>query len=106
MKLEGEYAVDRRQRVHRIVAGVVYVTWIGLTFYKSGLGQAFRTASYYLLPLVCIWFSEAMASYTGVIGGRGRFVEERSHPIFLRWGGWFLLLIVPLILMTMFAFAR
>lgn len=101
MKLEGEYAVDKGQRAHRIASGVVYVFLIGLTLYTTGLGQAFRTAGYYLLPVACIWFSDAMASYTGVIGGRGRLVEERSHPVFLRWGGWFLLLAVPLALLAM-----
>ena len=105
MKLEGEYAVDGRQRAHRVASGLIYALWIGLTFYRSGLGEAFKTAAYFLLPLSCIWFSGAMASYTGVLWGRGRFIEERSHPAFLRWGGWFLLLLVPLALMLM-AIAR
>lgn len=106
MKLEGEYAVDKRQRAHRIASGMVYVFWIGLTLYTAGLGQAFRTAGFYLLPVACIWFSDAMASYTGVIGGGGRLVGERSHPVFLRWGGWFLLLAVPLAFLAMLIFNR
>ena len=104
MKLEGEYAVDRHQRAHRVTSGIVYAFWIGFTFHSNGLGEAFKTAAYFLLPLSCIWFPEAMASYTGVMWGKGRFIEERSHPTFLRWGAWFLLL-VPLLLMLM-AIAR
>jgi uncharacterized membrane protein YoaT (DUF817 family) len=50
-----------------------------------------------------IWFSEAMAAYTGVLWGRGRPIDERSNPTFLRWGGWFLLLLVPLFLLILFA---
>jgi CDP-diglyceride synthetase len=100
MKLEGEYAVDGRQRAHRAASGIVYAVWIGLTFYRSGVGEAFKTAAYFLLPISCIWFSESMASYTGVMWGKGRLIGERSHPTFLRWGGWFLLL-VPLFLMLM-----
>ena len=103
MILEGEYAVDKSQRAHRIASGIVFGVWIGLAFYSRGLGQAFKTTAYYLLPISCIWFSEAMAAYTGVLWGRGRPIDERSHPTFLRWGGWFLLLFVPLFPLILFA---
>jgi CDP-diglyceride synthetase len=106
MNLEGEYAVDKNQRAHRIASGIVYAVWIVLSLYTNGLGQAFKTAAYYLLPMACIWFSDAMASYTGVMLGGGRLLDERSHPVFLRWGGWFLLLLVPLVLVVMFALNR
>lgn len=106
MNLEGEYAVDKNQRAHRIASGIVYAVWVVLSLYTNGLGQAFKTAAYYLLPMACIWFSDAMASYTGVMWGRGRLIEERSHPVFLRWGGWFLLLVVPLVLIAIFALNR
>jgi len=103
MNLEGEYAVDKAQQAHRIASGIVFVVWIGLAFYTRGMGQAFKTAAYYLLPMSCIWFSDAMAGYAGVFLGRGRVIDERSHPTFLRWGGWFLLLFVPLFLLALFA---
>lgn len=103
MNLEGEYAVDKSQRAHRIASGIVFAVWIGLAFYTRGLGQAFRTGAYYSLPMSCIWFSEAMADYTGVLLGKGRAIDERSHPTFLRWGGWFVLLFVPLFLLILFA---
>lgn len=107
MNLEGEYATDRRQRAHRVVSGIVYAIWIGLALYSGGLGNAFKAAAYYLLPMACIWFSDAMASYTGVAWGRGRFISERSHAGFLRWGGWFVLVFVPLmILIALFATRR
>jgi CDP-diglyceride synthetase len=106
MKLEGEYAVDKGQKAHRISSTIVYAVWIGLSLKTGGVGQAFKTAAFYLLPMACIWFSDAMASYTGVMMGGGRFIEERSHPVFLRWGGWFLLLAVPLVLIAMFALNR
>jgi hypothetical protein len=106
MKLEGEYAVDKVARAHRIASGVVCAVWILLSFDRHGLGPAFRTAAYYLLPMACIWFPDAMASYTGVIWGMGRYVTERSHPLFIRWAGWFLLLIVPLIFMAIVVLSR
>ena len=106
MNLEGEYAVDKIQRAHRIASGIVYAVWIGLSFHTHGLGQAFRTAGHYLLPMACIWFSDAMASYTVVMWVSGRFIEERSCPVLLRWGGWFLLLVVPLVRIAFFTFSR
>jgi hypothetical protein len=106
MKLEGDYAVDPGQRAHRIASGIVYAGWILLAWHSRGLGQAFKTAAFYLLPMACIWFPDAMASYTGVLWGRGRVIDERSHPRFLRWGGWFLLLLVPVALMAMLASGR
>ena len=104
MNLEGKYAIDKSQRAHRIASGIVYAVWIGLSFYRQGLGQAFKTAAFFLLPISCIWFSDAMASYTGNQWGVAQSIDERSNPTCLRWGGWFLLLIVPLFLIILFAF--
>jgi hypothetical protein len=42
-----------------------------------------------------------MSEYSGVILGRGRHIDTPSHPFFLRWTGWFLLLIVPGIIYLM-----
>jgi hypothetical protein len=101
MKLEGDYAVDKSQRMHRIASLIVYVVWIGFAFDKHGLSQAFRTAVYYFLPMGCIWFPEALGSYTSR-SFSGRAIDETSHPTFLRWAGWFLLLLVPLFLLVKF----
>jgi|GEM_PF-3850901 len=98
-----EYAVDEKQRIHRIASGIVFACWVLLALHAHGLAQAFRTAVYYMLPLSCIWFPDAMASYSGVVLGRGRYIDTPSHPVFLRWAGWFLLLIVPLFLLLLFA---
>jgi CDP-diglyceride synthetase len=106
MKDEPEYAVDKVQMTHRTASGTVFSCWFFLAFFTQGLGQAFKTAAYYLLPLSCIWFSDSMVSYTGVMWGRGRYVDSPSDPVFLRLGGWFLLLIVPLFLMLIFAMNR
>jgi hypothetical protein len=102
MKLEGEYAVDKSEQAHRIASAVVYLLWIGLAFYNRGVGGAFKTAGYYFIPMACIWFSEAMATYTGYVPFIGGRIYERSHPLALRWGAWFLLLIAPLIVIFIF----
>ncbi|MGB1130015.1 MAG: hypothetical protein ACPG4K_08190 [Haloferula sp.] len=98
MKLEGEYAVCKGQRAHRFASALVYLIWIALVFSTGGLGHAFKAAAYYLLPMACIWFPDAMGNYTGALWARGPLVDERSHPTFLRWAGWFLLLVVPILI--------
>ena len=103
MKLEGEYAVDKNERLHRVLSGLFFALWIGLSFHNRGLGQAFKTAAFFILPMACIWFSESMASYTGVAWGSGCYVDEASHPTVLRWAGWFLLAFVPIALFAMFS---
>jgi hypothetical protein len=44
-----------------------------------------------------IWFADAMASCTGMMWGKRRFIDPLSSPAGLRWCGWFMLLGVPLI---------
>jgi hypothetical protein len=100
MKLEGDYAVDKSQRAHRIASAVVLCVWIGLAFHYRGLGQALRTAAAFVLPMGCIWIPDVLGSFTGLPGGP-QIVDERSHPIFLRWAGWLVLLVVPLVLIGM-----
>lgn len=100
MKLEGEYAVDKWERAHRITSGIVWGVWVGLALYTHGPVLAFRIAVFYLVPMTCIWLPEAMASYTRFPWSR---IDERSHPTFLRWGGWFLLLFVPVFFLILFA---
>lgn len=100
---ESADAVEKNQRAHRVASGVVFAFWIGLSFHTHGLGAALKTALHYSLPLACIWHPTALASYTGFLGGINRFVQQPSHPVFLRWAAWFLLLIVPLILIAVFS---
>lgn len=99
MKLEGEYAVDKKQRVHRMASLVVLLIWCFLIWHRSGLPYAIRGAAFYLFPLLIIWFPEAMSRYRGIVLGRGRNIDQPSHPTLLRWAGWFLLLFVPMFIM-------
>jgi hypothetical protein len=51
-------------------------------------------AIYLLLPLACIWFSEEMGDFTGVM--RGHLITSRTPGCFVAAGGW-LLLLLPVI---------
>lgn len=100
MKLEGEYAVDKKQRIHRIASLVVLLIWFFLIWHNSGLPYAIRGATVYAFPLAIIWFPEPMSRYSGLVLGRGRHIDQPSHPVILRWAGWFLLLFVPLFIIV------
>ncbi|MFT4177371.1 MAG: hypothetical protein QM627_12040 [Luteolibacter sp.] len=91
MKLEGEYAVDKWQRAHRIVSGLLAFAVVGIVALDN-LGLAFRVAAVYVLPLVCIWFSDRLEDYRGRL--LNVLITESSPEKWLRWGGWFALLAV------------
>lgn len=96
---DGIYAIDKSARIHRIASACVLSVWLVLAFLAGGFGSSLRTFLFYLLPIFCIWFPDTMGQYTGVVLGRGRYIDQPSHPTFLRYGGWFVLVVVPLILM-------
>lgn len=55
-----------------------------------------EVAGFLILPLACIWFSEAVGSYRGPTFGAG-IIWRKSHPSLIRFMGWALLLF-PLVL--------
>ncbi|GAA5505386.1 hypothetical protein [Novipirellula caenicola] len=72
---------------------VVATGFVLLVFTMTGSGEsAFRALLVVLLPLMCIWFSDAMGRLTGLSMGLGRPVITESTPgVFVAIGGWILL---------------
>ena len=99
---DGIYQSDRATFWHRVVSGAVFVVWLLLGYTNGGLQGMLRAFLFFLLPIYCIWFPEAMGQYKGAFLGRGRAIDEASHPAFLRYAAWFLLLGVPLICWLLF----
>lgn len=89
---EGEYAVDKGNRAHRITALGVFCLWVGLTFYLQGLGYAIRAAAFYLIPLACIWWPEVMGRFRGFVSWRDP-VDAPSHGGCLLWAAWLWMLL-------------
>ena len=96
---EADSAIDKGQRAHRIASILVWSIWVILAFIHGDHAVAIRTGLFFLLPLAGIWFPEALASYTGVTLAKGRYIDKPSHPIFLKWACWWLLVFVPLFLL-------
>lgn len=65
-----------------------------LVFMMTGSGEStFRALLFVLLPLMCIWFSDAMGRLTGISIGLGRPVVTESTPgVFVAIAGWILLI--------------
>ncbi len=102
MLKEANYAVDKKQRIHRIASLSIFLVWVILGYRAGGLAGVMRVSLFFSLPMACIWFPDAMSEYRGIVLGKGRYIDKPSNPIFLRWGGWFLLLFVPCLLFLMF----
>ena len=105
MKIEGEYAVDKSEKYHRIASLIFVIIWVGLVFYNRGPVSGLRSTLYFFIPLACIWFPEAMATRAGLSLLMRSDVPFASEAVYLRWAGWCLLLmplIIPLIVWMIF----
>jgi len=98
---KAEYAIDLRERIHRIAAVTLWIVYIVVSGIKGGAVSALITASWFLLPLFCICFPNAMGAYRGIFLAHGRHINQQSHPLFVRWAGWFLHAGVPFLLWLM-----
>ncbi len=82
--------------INRGLSLLIYVGYI-VAAYVSGAGiLALKTAGLFLIPMACIWFSEAMGGFTGMVTPFYPITE--STPAFLMCAvGWLLLVAVPII---------
>lgn len=78
----------------KAISAVIALIYVVSAYSTSEAETAIRVALYLIFPLACIWFSEAMGSYTG---GMGRGVTRATPGCFVAFGGW-LLLLLPAIL--------
>jgi len=84
---------------NRIVSGLLAATYIVVALYYGGTEAGFKMAVFLVLPLACIWFSEAMGDYTRPPIWRGAIIIK-SPGLFVRFFGW-LLLVMPAIIEIM-----
>ncbi len=79
-----------------VIAGLIAATYIGLALVTADAKTAFQLALFLMLPLGCIWFSDAMGGYTGMGMGRGA-ITSPTPGCLIAFVGW-LLLFLPIIL--------
>jgi hypothetical protein len=89
----------------KIISGIIATAYLIIAFAAGGGELALRLFIFLLLPLACIWFSEAMGGYTGFICFSKPFITEETPGCIVALGGW-LLLSVPLIIGLIWSFSR
>ena len=77
----------------RILSGFIAVVYMIVAYFAGGGEATFKVAIYLVMPLACIWFSDAMGSYTGSAFDGRPAITETTPGCFVAFGGWVLLLL-------------
>lgn len=80
----------------RIISGVIAFGYLSGAYFAGGPPLALRVAAALIFPLACIWFSDAMGDYIGLVGQIP--ISRKTPGCFVAFGGW-LLLALPLLAM-------
>ena len=82
--------------LNKILSGLIAAAYIVVSSVHAGTKTAFARAIFLILPLFCIWFSDAMGGYTGELP-IGSPITIQSPGKLIRILGWGLLFL-PIIL--------
>jgi hypothetical protein len=82
----------------RIISGIIAVAYLSVAFFEGGGETAAKFVFFLILPLACIWYSEALGDYTGPTG-RGPSITRATPGCVVAFVGW-LLLLTPMILVV------
>ena len=86
------YADLFRSRIYSLAFAAIILV---IAFMGGGPEGLFRMLTYLLLPMVCIWFSEAMGNFTGIrMGLASPAITQATPGIAVAIGGWLLLFVV------------
>jgi hypothetical protein len=79
---------------NRVLSSLVAVIYIVIAAVYGGVEMAFKIVLFLILPLGCIWFSDAMGGYTGLgLLDFGAPITQQSPGILVRIMGWVVLLL-------------
>jgi hypothetical protein len=82
-----------------IIAGAyVLLTLIGGLSQSvlTAIGSVLLVSAVLLVPLACIWYGDEMGGYVGMLPGPA--INRRTPGVFIKVGGWILLLFPLLII--------
>lgn len=88
---------------NRILSGAVAIIYMLVAAFTVGAEGAFKVGMFVVLPLACIWFSEAMGGYVGPTGSGA--ITGASPAVLVCILGWVVLLL-PVILAGVSACSR
>jgi len=79
---------------NRILSGLVAVIYVVIAAVLGGTELAFKMGIFLILPLGCIWFSDAMGGYTGLgLMAYDYPITKQSPGILVCIMGWVVLLL-------------
>jgi uncharacterized membrane protein YoaT (DUF817 family) len=90
--------------ISRILSAIIAVGYLLVAYFAGGGEVAFKFGIFLVLPLACIWFSDAMGSFTGVM--RGQAVTTKTPGRLVAFGGWLLLILPVIIAVIQFVSAK
>ena len=76
---------------NRFLSSLVACVYVVVGLLAGGGGGGFIAFLFVILPLACIWFSDAMGGFTGIAGSIG--VTASSPGLLICIAGWVLLLL-------------
>ena len=82
--------------ISRILSAIAAAAYITIAFFTVGFEAAFKIGMFLIFPMACIWFSDAMGRFTGVMMGRSA-ITGKTPGFMVAAGGW-LLLLLPIIM--------
>ncbi|MGQ9663575.1 MAG: hypothetical protein ACUVWX_14785 [Kiritimatiellia bacterium] len=85
----------------RILSGIIALAYLVGAYFAADAQTMWKVGLFLILPLACIWFSDAMGGYTGVGMGRGA-ITTTTPGCFVAFTGWFLLFL-PAVVATIMA---
>jgi len=82
---------------NRLLSVLVAVIYIVFAAIQGGAEMAFKVVLFLILPLACIWFSDALGAYTGFLPLGDYPITQQSPGILVRNLGWVVLLMLVVI---------
>ena len=79
---------------NRTLSAIVAAIYVIGAFATGGAEGGCKVLGFVILPLACIWFGDAMGSFTGLSGSIG--ITAPSPGLFVCIAGW-ILLIMPVL---------
>jgi hypothetical protein len=88
--------------ISRTLSTIIAITYLILAYLGGGGYSVLPIALFLVLPLACIWFSEEMGAFTGVM--RGQTITTKTPGCLVAFGGW-LILLIPFVMAAVRHFA-
>ena len=81
--------------IARATSVMVAGAYIAIAIFSKMEGAILKTIMFLILPMACIWYGDAMGTYTGMM--RGQYISKTSPGCLVAACGW-LMLMLPILI--------